>query len=294
MRRGAVVMAVLAAALMLCGGAAALAARLLVQPKPLAPGQPAVVRVELGKTASAGVRAEFMGKRLPLWRGPDGAFLGLVAPDLGTKPGKRPLRVLVRGRQVVAARVMVGPRDYGERRITVKKKFMVLSKEQLKRHWAEMARQKAVYNSYSPQRLWRGAWQRPVPGKMVGPFGRRSVINGEPRSPHGGVDLRAGLGEPVRAANAGRVALVDPTYFGGLTMLIDHGQGVISGYRHLSKSLVTKGQTVAKGQVIALAGKSGRVTGPHLHFDLHLAGSRVDPLAFIAATNALAARSKGD
>ncbi len=294
MRRALALAAALAAALLLLAGAGqALAGRLLVEPQPLQPGQPALVRVELGK-APASARAEFMGHRLPLWRGQDGALIGLVAPDLGVGPGRHALRVYSGGRQVVAARLAVGTRDYGERRITVAKKFMALTKAQLKRYWDEMARQKVVYNSYSPKKLWRGKWQRPVPGVKVGPFGRRSVINGEPRSPHGGVDLRAGLGEPVRAAAAGRVALLDPTYFGGLTLLIDHGQGVISGYRHLSKALVKKGQMVARGQVIALAGKSGRVTGPHLHFDVHLAGSRVDPLAFIAVTGSMAAGPKGD
>ena len=192
------------------------------------------------------------------------------------------------GLKEISRKVTVKDMDYGVRRITVKSKFMKLSQEQLKRHWQEMARQKAVYASIYPHPYWSGAFARPE-GKVVGNFGRKSVINGEPRSPHGGTDFRAAMGAPIRACASGKVALVDDTYFGGLVVMIDHGLGVVSAYRHLSKSLVKKGEMVKKGQLIGKAGKSGRVTGPHLHFDIHLAGSRVDPLAFIRATGKLAA-----
>jgi murein DD-endopeptidase MepM/ murein hydrolase activator NlpD len=134
---------------------------------------------------------------------------------------------------------------------------------------------------------------RPVPGKVVGPFGRRSVINGQPRRHHGGVDFRAATGQPIHAAARGRVALVDDTFFGGIVVLLDHGWGLISGYRHLCQALVRPGQKVARGDVIAKAGASGRVTGPHLHFDVTLGGSRVDPLAWIEASRKLA-RSSGE
>lgn len=261
---------------------------LQVEPLPLKQGQPAIIRLELAVKAGA-PQAEFMGKPVALWPGADGAFYGLLAPDLGVK-GKQVLRVRLGGKQVAAAKLVVGKYDYGERRITVSKKFMSLTDAQLKRHWAEIKRQKAVFASFTPQRLWSGPFVRPVPGKMVGPFGRRSVINGEPRSPHGGIDLRAAMGAPIKACGGGVVALVDDTYFGGLVVLIDHGQGIISAYRHLSKALVKKSQAVKAGQVIGLAGKSGRVTGPHLHFDVHLNGSRVDPMAFIKASKTIAAR----
>jgi len=132
-----------------------------------------------------------------------------------------------------------------------------------------------------------------VPGVVTGPFGRRTLVNGQPRQPHGGVDLRGAQGSPVRAPAAGVVALVQDSYFGGLTLLIDHGLGVISGYRHLSACLVRPGQKVSRGQVIARVGRSGRVTGPHLHFDVHVSGARVDPLAWLQTTRTLAALRAG-
>ena len=250
-------------------------------------GQPLVIQACPGKKAAHGT-AGLAGAEAMLVPAKNGCLAGVLAPDLKVKPGVYTLKVSTPGAKTVSRKVKITDMDYGTRRITVKARFMKLSKEQLDRHWKEMARQKAVYALRTPHQYWRGAFERPE-GKVVGNFGRKSVINGKPRSPHGGTDFRAALGDPVRAAAAGKVALVDDTYFGGLIVMIDHGLGVVSTYRHLSKSLVKKGQMVIKGQLIAKAGKSGRVTGPHLHFDIHLAGSRVDPLAFIQASRELAA-----
>ena len=250
-------------------------------------GQPLVVQACVGKKPATGL-ASLAGAEAMLVKAKNGCLAGILAPDLKVKPGTYTLKVSAVGAGQITKKVRIIDMDYGTRRITVKSKFMKLSKEQLNRHWREIGRQKAVYALRTPRQYWHGAFARPE-GKVVGNFGRKSVINGKPRSPHGGTDFRAAQGAPVRAAAAGKVALVDDTYFGGLIVMLDHGLGVVSTYRHLSKSLVKKGEMVNKGQIIGKAGKSGRVTGPHLHFDIHLAGSRVDPLAFIRATRELAA-----
>ena len=272
---------------LLAVSAPARAATVWLSASRVAQGQPLLVKACLGGKAARRVLAKLGGCETVLVPGTGGCYFGAVAADLRLKPGRRKLLVLADDRPVAGAVVRVLPKDYGVRRITVDPKFLRLRPQDLARHKREMARQHRVYGSLTPRRLWQGPFVRPVPGKVVGPFGRRSLINGQPRSPHGGVDLRAGRGEPIRATASGRVALVDDTYFGGLVVLIDHGQGLVSAYRHLSKALVKPGQMVAKGQVIGLVGSSGRVTGPHLHFDIHLGGARVDPLAWIKASRRL-------
>ncbi|MCA1905349.1 MAG: M23 family metallopeptidase, partial [Desulfarculus sp.] len=223
-----------------------------------------------------------LGREAPLAKSADGCWRGLVAADLEAPAGSATLAVVSQGRVLASREVKVKAHDYGLRRITVEGKYVEPDPEQLARHWDEAARMKAVYALATPRQLWSGPWRTPLDSVVVGPFGRRSLVNDQPRSPHGGVDLRAAVGVPVLAPAAGRAALVLDTFFGGLTLMIDHGLGLISAYRHLSQVSVGEGQMVRAGQVIALSGMSGRITGPHLHFDLHWAGARVDPLAWIA------------
>ena len=255
-------------------------ADLQIDPAALAPGQPALVRLCPEKAVQQAV-ISFLDRKFPLWPVDGACLAGPLAVDLKVPAGVYVMRALVGGRQVAAAKLKVTAKDYGERRIEVDPKFMRLTPAQLKRHKKEMARQRVVYDSLTPKVLWQDGFAAPVPGPVVGPFGRRSVINGEARGLHGGVDLRAAQDAPIKASAAGKVALVDDTFFGGLTLLIDHGQGLITAYRHLSAALAKPGQKVGKGQVVAKAGATGRVTGPHLHFDVHLAGARVDPMAWI-------------
>ena len=262
--------------LLLLLAAPAPAAQLTVEPQPLGQGQAALVRL-CGAPGPEG-RVIFLGRETGLIRAGDGCLKGILAADLDDRPGRHTVRVLVAGQPPVEGVVEVKARDYGERRITVDPKFMRLSKKQLARHQKEIAAQRRVYGRLTAQCLWQGGFAPPVPGKLVGPFGRRSVINGQPRNRHGGVDLRGAQGEPIKAPAEGRVALVQDSFFGGLIVLIDHGLGLVSAYRHLSQARVATGDLVKQGQIIGLVGKSGRVTGPHLHYDLHLAGARVDPL----------------
>lgn len=268
--------------------AGAMAASLIVMPRDLGQAQPALVKACFKKDVRE-ARVRFVKRDFDLVKGKDGCFVGVVTADLTTKPGDKKMRLYVNRKRRATAMVEVQAKDYGTRRITVDPKFMRLTKAQLARHKREMSRQKKVYARNTSTRYWRGGFIKPVDNVVVGNFGRKSVINGKTRSPHGGVDLRAAKGVPIRASAAGKVALVDDTYFGGKVVLVDHGLGLVSAYRHLSKIKVRIGQKVAKGQVVGLAGSTGRVTGPHLHFDFHLAGARMDPLAWIEASKKLAA-----
>ncbi len=138
-----------------------------------------------------------------------------------------------------------------------------------------------------PEVFWEGGFILPVPGKVTSPFGARRIINHKPKSPHSGVDLRAGVGEEVRASNSGKVALVYEGYLFGKTVLLDHGGGIYTLYCHLSQPLVKNGEMVKKGEVIALSGATGRASGPHLHFGAKLLDARIDPLSLIQVSKEL-------
>lgn len=135
----------------------------------------------------------------------------------------------------------------------------------------------AAHAAFTPQRLWQGHFALPAQGPISDPFGIMRSINGGPYIPHSGTDIVADEGAPVAAANHGRVVLARPLYLFGSSVVIDHGGGVLSGYHHLSQIAVTEGQRVAKGEAIGAVGKTGLVTGPHLHWEVVVHGVRVDP-----------------
>jgi murein DD-endopeptidase MepM/ murein hydrolase activator NlpD len=136
----------------------------------------------------------------------------------------------------------------------------------------------AVFAQFTPQQLWSGPFAWPVQGVIVSPFGIRRSYNGGPvNSFHMGIDLAADEGTPVVAGNSGRVAYVGSGPTHGNCVLIDHGDGVFSGYNHLSVIRVQVGQMVNKGDLVGLVGHTGMATGPHLHWEIIVRGLPVDP-----------------
>ena len=133
-------------------------------------------------------------------------------------------------------------------------------------------------------------WQSPLSGRYSSSFGKRRVLNGQPRSPHSGLDIAAPEGTPVESIAAGRVAAVGDYFFNGQTVMVDHGQGLISMYCHLSEIDVALGEEVTPDSVVGKVGKTGRVTGAHLHLSVSLNNARVDPLLFFDAPEADLAR----
>ncbi|HET7599023.1 MAG TPA: peptidoglycan DD-metalloendopeptidase family protein [Gemmatimonadales bacterium] len=127
--------------------------------------------------------------------------------------------------------------------------------------------------------LWRRPFTRPRPGRITSRFGTSREFNGEVQSRHMGTDFAGAVGAPVRAANAGVVALVADFYLAGTAVYLDHGGGLVTGYFHLSRALVAAGDTVRRGQIIGRVGRSGRVTGPHLHWIARYGAITVDPMS---------------
>ena len=184
-------------------------------------------------------------------------------------------------KKALRRQVAISAKEYPEQRITVPKDMVELTDKALSRHYAEKETVQKVLSRVFRAQYLKQPFQRPVPGKVSGIFGTRRFYNDQPRSPHKGVDFKAHAGQRVHCFSGGRVVLIGEHYFAGKSVYVDHGQGVVSMYCHLSKVLVKKGREVEKGEVVGLAGMTGRATGPHLHFGLSVLGQAVDPLPFL-------------
>jgi murein DD-endopeptidase MepM/ murein hydrolase activator NlpD len=172
-------------------------------------------------------------------------------------------------------------KQFATRQLTVEPQYVNPTPEALARIQQEAARTTTIFETQTPQRVWRGSFLAPVPGKATSSFGRRSVFNGQPRSPHSGADFRAIEGTPVTAPNRGRVVLRSDLYFSGNCVILDHGLGLYSFFAHLSGFAVEEGDLVDSGDVVGYVGATGRVTGPHLHWTVRLNTARVDPLSLM-------------
>ena len=166
---------------------------------------------------------------------------------------------------------------YAEQHLQVAKSYVSLSDEVL----ARVGRERKIIDAALTN--WRSidvdgvSLAAPVDGRRSSSFGLRRFFNDEPRSPHKGMDIAAPEGTPILAPRSGIVTATGDYYFNGNTVFIDHGQGFITMYCHLSEIGVENGQAVAAGEAIGKVGATGRVTGPHLHFGTYLNGTAVDP-----------------
>ena len=180
------------------------------------------------------------------------------------------------------ARLSVAAVAWPEQRISVNKNYVTPPKDVLSRIKAERARSAQAVARVTPERLWEDGFVRPVPGVVTSAFGGKRMFNGKMRSYHRGVDLRGAQGTPIRALAGGEVVLAENMYYTGNVVYLDHGQGVISLYCHMSSMNVQPGDRVRAGQVLGKVGATGRVTGPHLHLGLLILGEAVDPLSLLA------------
>lgn len=180
--------------------------------------------------------------------------------------------------------IEIKPYKYAEQRLSVKNQDYVNPQQnQLDRYAVEAKEQNTIYTSFTPVQ-WKEfpKFIRPTAGKFSNSFGRKRFFNGEERAPHSGLDIPAPVGQKVVAPASGIVVATGNYFFNGNTVMIDHGQGLISMFCHLSKISVNKGQTIQQGDLLGLVGKTGRVTGPHLHWGMSLNNARVDPQLFLS------------
>ncbi|MFQ5579858.1 MAG: M23 family metallopeptidase [Nitrospiria bacterium] len=247
--------------------------------------QGSVVLFSVGQLQKAdSVSGRFLDKLVPFFKRASGEYAALIGIDLAQPIGRHPLIITWKEgtsdhhRKVT---VEIEAEAFGVQHLKLPKKMVDLDAETLKRVRGEKKKVRKAFRQSLGKKLWEGEFVVPTKGRRQGTFGRRRFLNGKPRKPHTGEDISAPTGTPVLATNKGRVVLVGNFYFNGRSVFIDHGLGLFSMYFHLSEITAQEGTIINTGAEIGKVGKSGRVTGPHLHWGMHLNGARIDPYALI-------------
>jgi len=213
-------------------------------------------------------------------------WVGLAGVSLETKPGAYPVQLSAQtsaGQTVTYQQeIRVERRRYPRVMLKVPARYTAPSPEDLRQIEQDKEVKAEAFQKVSPERDWQGSFAAPVKAPISDVFGVERVFNGVVQSTHQGLDFRVPSGTPVAAANRGTVLLARPLFFEGNCIVIDHGQGLLTLYLHLSELRVKEGDQVAKGQPIALSGGTGRATGPHLHLAVRWQGIYLDPRILLA------------
>ncbi|WP_054652694.1 M23 family metallopeptidase [Salidesulfovibrio brasiliensis] len=246
-------------------------------------GDPFLVRVTSNRPLGE-VVVHWEGKSvvpsISVWNDKHVALAMLGTDVLNAKAGKKDLVITVSAegdRSEYKRTVMIRDKEFPRQDLKLPPKMVTPPKEVLDRIARERKIIAKTRSIYSPQREWSLPFFRPVRGSVSSDYGLKRFLNGKPRNPHRGMDFRSPMGNPIKSVADGIVALVGDHYYAGKSVYVDHGNGVISMYFHLSKPTVKEGQRVERGQTVGLTGTTGRVTGPHLHLSIAVQGKLVNP-----------------
>jgi murein DD-endopeptidase MepM/ murein hydrolase activator NlpD len=209
-----------------------------------------------------------------------GEWLAIAGIPLDAAPGEAAIDVQQPTPRTIP--FTISPKQYRTQSLKVAPGQVNLSAEDEARVARESEKVRAALDAFTPDAPATLRLAQPVPGRRSGSFGLRRVFNGESRRPHSGMDIAAPVGAPIKAPLAGRVIDVGNYFFNGNNVMIDHGEGLVTMYCHLSKIRVEVGQMLKTGEVLGEVGATGRVTGPHLHWGVALNGTMVDPELFLA------------
>jgi len=246
-------------------------------------GDPVVVEIA-ANGAVDNLILRWKGSGWPMREIAPGRYEGLIGIDLDDPAG--PAVVAAEGfldgaRVRAEAEVTISLRKFAVQELTLPKGMAEFDNATLHRIEVEAAALSRRFSRVTHPR-WRAPFLPPVEEYRPTNFGSRRVINGDPRMPHSAVDLRLPDGTPVRAIADGQVAFAGEQFFGGKSVVLDHGGGVFSFYYHLKEFTVAEGREIARGDRIGAVGAPGRATGPHLHFGVRVPGGRVDPTRLLA------------
>ena len=255
------------------------------QPEKLVPGSPVLFHVPASKKIQD-ISARWFGHEVTFFRAGDASgWYALAAVPVETVAGSYELVVsekLAGGKSAeFRKKIRVARATYPKIAAKVAKQFTEPDPEQLKVINADKSVKQQTFANVTPEKLWEGSFVAPVAAPISDIFGTARVFNGAVLSRHQGLDFGVPSGTPVGAINAGSVLLARSLYFEGNCVVIDHGQGLLSLYLHLSEFKVKEGDEVQAHQIIGLSGGSGRATGPHLHLAVRWQGVYLDPATLL-------------
>ena len=184
-------------------------------------------------------------------------------------------------------KIKVRKKDFGESRIIIDNQNLVQPKiSDRERASAEYLKVRSIINKVTTQFDYNFDFIPPINDVITSNYGKQRFINGSRRNPHKALDIRGGIGTQIFAPKKGRVVLAEEHFYGGNKLILDHGGGLFTAYSHLSKFAVTKGQIVDQSEIIGFVGATGRVTGPHLHWEVFLNEESINPELLVALQNA--------
>jgi hypothetical protein len=257
------------------------------QPDEVKQGSPVLISVELSGPATE-VDGTWLGKRIRFSHSDKPhLWIALAGPDLDQQPGSFDLRVSARvhGRLVHLAKpIAVKGAEFGTGNVNVAQDYVTPTPEEQRQIARDELLKKHAFASMIARPLWNGNFIKPVDAESTPSFGETRLINEEKTSRHLGTDFPIKEGMPVVASNAGVVALAAPLFYEGNCVIIDHGNRLFTVYMHLEKLKVHRGERVRKHAEIGLSGRTGRVTGPHLHLEVVWNGNHLDPVELLALT----------
>ena len=262
---------------------AATAARWIVgnQPTRLVNGTPVLFRVTT-PTLVRTLSGNWLGHEIAFsFDASHKSWFALAGISLETKPGAYPIRLHAEtsaGEAISFEKeIRVERQRYPRVLLKVPGRYTAPSAEEQRQIEQDKQTKAEAFKTLSPGREWKGSFAPPVNAEISDVFGVERVFNGSVQSTHQGLDFRVSSGTSVAAVNSGRIILARALFFEGNCVVIDHGQGLLTLYLHLSKFLVNEGDDVKKGQAIGLSGGTGRATGPHLHLAVRWQGVYLDP-----------------
>jgi murein DD-endopeptidase MepM/ murein hydrolase activator NlpD len=213
-------------------------------------------------------------------------WFGLAGSSVETKPGLYPIELTSEseaGKAITFQRqIRVLRQRYPKVMLKVPGRYTAPSPEEQSQIAQDKELKSQVFQTVSPEREWKGDFAPPVEAPISDVFGVQRVFNGSVQSTHQGLDFRVTTGTPVAAVNSGKVLLARPLFFEGNCVVLDHGQGLLTLYLHLSEFSVKEGDTVEKGQQIGMSGGTGRATGPHLHLAVRWQGIYLNPAGLLS------------
>src|SRR5215467_5169690 len=255
------------------------------EPVRLVNGSPVLFRV----TAPAGLKdltGDFLGQDLTFrFSAACHCWYTIAGVGLNTKAGKYTLHVMGKNASAKEASlnyaVEVAAAHYPSSTLKVAPAFVEPPKEELARIEKDDTAKKQAFATTITEPLWTGRFQAPAEAETSGVFGTARVFNGVKKSQHTGLDFRVSTGTPIHATNGGTVILARSLYFEGNCVIIDHGQGLLTIYMHLSEIKVKEGDTVEAGDLLGMSGGTGRATAPHLHFAVRWRGQYLNPATLL-------------